>query len=326
MSCTSVHHDSMHAEGAGMSEHPGPGVKVLITGAEGFVGRHFRRHLERTGAEITALDIRSGCDCRTFFRESDERFDLVVHLAAIVGGRATIEGNPIAVATDLSIDAEMFNWVVETRQPRLVYYSSSAAYPVHLQRRPYRLKEADIDLANVRNPDFSYGWAKLTGELLADFARRQSAVETYVFRPFSGYGEDQDLEYPFPSFIKRIVEDDDPFEIWGDGNQVRDFIHVDDVVAASLRAVELGIKGPVNIGWGRPTSFNELAQICFDVAGVKPKRIEHLLGKPVGVDYRCSDNSRLLTFYRPAISLEDGVRMALEHVQARVPSGTIASR
>jgi nucleoside-diphosphate-sugar epimerase len=293
-------------------------VKTLITGADGFAGRHFRKHLEALDAEITAIDIKSGCDCRDFFNESSESFDLVVHLAAIVGGRSTIEGNPIRVATDLSIDAEMFNWAVRTEQPRIIYYSSSAAYPVCLQRQAYRLREADIDIADVRSPDFTYGWAKLTGEVLADYARRQAGIEVYVFRPFSGYGEDQDLAYPFPSFIKRTVEGCDPFEIWGDGNQVRDFIHIDDVVAASLKAVELGIQEPVNLGWGRPTSFNQLAQLCFEGAGVRPKRIRHLLERPVGVDHRCSDNSRMLGFYQPRISLEEGIQLALEHARVRL--------
>jgi nucleoside-diphosphate-sugar epimerase len=199
--------------------------------------------------------------------------------------------------------------------------SEEAALPIRrllTGLRPYRLRESDIDLSDVRNPDFSYGWAKLTGELLADYARRQAGIEVYVFRPFSGYGEDQDLTYPFPSFIKRTVERSDPFEIWGDGNQVRDFIHIDDVVAASLKAVEVGIQEPVNLGWGRPTTFNQLAQICFEVAGVRPKRIRHLVGKPVGVDYRCSDNSRLLTFYQPKISLEHGVQLALHRARLQL--------
>jgi nucleoside-diphosphate-sugar epimerase len=278
----------------------------------GFVGRHFVQYLKNRGHEVVGVDIKDGRDCRDFFRRDRTLYDLVIHLAAIVGGRETIEGNPIGVATDLSIDAEMFNWAVNTGQRRLVYYSSSAAYPVGLQQHPYRLKESDIDLDNVSNPDFSYGWAKLTGELLANYARRQR-IEVFVLRPFSGYGEDQDLTYPFPSFIKRIVDEADPFEIWGDGNQVRDFIHIDDIVNATMKAVELGIQEPVNLGWGRPTSFNELAQICFDVAGVRPKPIRHLVSKPVGVDYRCCDNSKLLSFYQPRISLEEGISRALTY-------------
>jgi nucleoside-diphosphate-sugar epimerase len=291
-------------------------MKVLITGHQGFVGRHFQKLLESEGHEVIGWDIKSGVDCRDMFKKDKTVYDVVIHLAAIVGGRETIEGNPIAVATDLSIDAEMFNWAVNTKQKKIIYYSSSAAYPIKLQETPYKLKESDIDLENVSNPDFSYGWAKLTGELLSSYARQQG-IDVYVFRPFSGFGEDQDLTYPFPSFIKRIADKEDPFTIWGDGNQVRDFIHIDDVVAATWKAVELNIQKPVNLGNGRATSFNELAEICFKVAGVKPRPIKHLIDKPIGVDYRCSDNSFMLTFYKPKIKLEDGIKKALEHYSSK---------
>jgi len=209
-------------------------MNILITGHKGFCGRHFTQFLKEH--EITGVDLKDGQDCRDFFKTSTQKFDLVIHLAAIVGGRETIEGQPLSVATELSIDAEMFNWAVHTKQPRLVYYSSSAAYPIKLQESAYKLKESDIDLENVHNPDFSYGWAKLTGEILAKYARAHG-VAVHVLRPFSGYGEDQDLTYPFPSFIQRIKSNENPFTIWGDGNQVRDFIHIDDIVAATMKVV-----------------------------------------------------------------------------------------
>ena len=94
-------------------------MRILITGHCGFVGRAFRRYFDGARHEIAGIDIKEGNDARDFFKIDDRRFDLVVHLAAIVGGRLTIEGNPISVATDLSIDAEMFNWAVRTGQPRL---------------------------------------------------------------------------------------------------------------------------------------------------------------------------------------------------------------
>jgi nucleoside-diphosphate-sugar epimerase len=289
-------------------------MRILITGHCGFVGRAFGRYFAGADHEIVGVDIKEGNDARDFFRADDRRFDLVIHLAAIVGGRLTIEGNPISVATDLSIDAEMFNWAVRTGQPRVIYYSSSAAYPIELQRpgRSHLLRESDIDLEQVANPDMTYGWAKLTGEMLAEFAERQG-VRTHVFRPFSGYGEDQDLDYPFPSFVKRVVNREDPFDIWGDGTQVRDFIHMDDVVAATMTAVEYDVPGPVNLGWGVPTSFNDLAETMFKVSGWWPADgLRHHTDKPVGVHYRCSDNTKLLSFYEPKISLEDGIARALE--------------
>jgi nucleoside-diphosphate-sugar epimerase len=218
-----------------------------------------------------------------------------------------IEGHPIAVATDLSIDAEFFNWVIGTTQPRVVYFSSSAAYPIAYQNGEHRerLVESDLSLRVIREPDLTYGWAKITGEMLARHVGDRGH-EVYVFRPFSGYGDGQDDAYPFPSFIKRIKEKADPFEIWGDGEQVRDFIHIDDIVGAVVTAVELGIQGPVNLGSGVGTSFNELAKM------VGAKKVRHLLEKPVGVRYRVSDNSRMLKFYTPKVSLAEGIARALK--------------
>ncbi len=284
-------------------------MKILITGDKGFVGRNFTRRLQ--GHEIVGVDIKDGLDCRDFFKTNNEVFDLVIHLAAIVGGRLKIEGDPISVATDLSIDAEMFNWAVRTKQKKIVYFSSSAAYPIEAQRGEYKLKESDIDLNNIKNPDMSYGWAKLTGEFLASFARQQG-IDVYVFRLFSGYGEDQDLDYPFPSFIKRIKEKQDPFDIWGDGKQVRDFVHIDDIFDAVMATVEANYQEPVNIGTGIPTNFIQLAEKCFEVANWTPNKIKLHTDKPVGVMYRCADTEISHGIYKPKITLEEGIKRSYE--------------
>lgn len=284
-------------------------MKILITGHKGFVGRHFWSHFK--GNELLGVDIKDNQDCRDYFKKNDTVFDLVIHCAALVGGRMKIEGDPIAVATDLSIDAEMFNWAVRTKQPRVVYFSSSAAYPIDKQNTgsPYLLAEHEIDLNSIKNPDMTYGWAKLTGEMLAEYARKQG-VGVYVFRPFSGYGEDQDLDYPFPSFIKRIKDKVPEFEIWGDGNQVRDFIHIDDIIEAVMKAVELDIQEPINLGSGVGTSFNELAEMMMEISEHKVP-IVHKLDKPVGVQYRVSGNSKMLEFYQPKVSLKEGIKKSL---------------
>lgn len=315
-------------------------MNVLITGGAGFVGRAYLRYFQSTNphARVDVVDIKAPnnhqfmepgtCihglklgtkrvtyyrdDCRNFFRDTIKKYDLIIHLAAIVGGRATIEGDPLSVASDLAIDSDFFNWCVRTGQKRVIYFSSSAAYPISMQSRLYyqRLPESAIDLDDVSTPDLTYGWAKLTGEFLAQFAEKQG-VRVHVFRPFSGYGEDQDLDYPFPSFINRVQRGDDPFVIWGTGEQVRDFIHIDDITAATMKAVELDVQGPVNLGSGTPTSFRGLAEMMFDVSGWYPKEMTFLADKPEGVFYRCSDNQKMLSFYKPTISLEEGIRRAL---------------
>jgi nucleoside-diphosphate-sugar epimerase len=282
-------------------------MKILITGHKGFVGRNFVKALP--DSDITGIDLKDGNDCRDFFKSNTDQFDLVIHLAAIVGGRATIEGEPLSVATDLSIDAEFFNWVQSTKPKNVVYFSSSAAYPIDLQttHRRNRLTEHDLNLDEVRNPDLTYGWAKLTGEYLAQFVTHSNV---FVFRPFSGYGSDQDADYPFPSFIDRALSKSDPFDIWGDGEQVRDFIHIEDIVQAVLWHVQTGYTGTWNLCSGVPTSFNDLAQMVCDEAGYKPV-FNHIRSAPTGVQYRVGDPYVSHHYYKPQISLREGIRRAL---------------
>jgi nucleoside-diphosphate-sugar epimerase len=293
-------------------------MKILITGSEGFVGRYFKELY--ADHDLTCIDINSNdpvwkMDARFFFATDKTHYDLVIHLAAIVGGRATIEGSPLSVAVDLSIDAEFFQWCMRTKPDKVVYFSSSAAYPIDLQFRDscIKLREDMIDLDNIRNPDLTYGWSKLTGEYEASFLAA-AGIKTLVFRPFSGYGTDQALDYPFPSFIERAKNRNDPFQIWGDGCQVRDFIHIKDVTQAVAKAVDEDITGTYNLCTGRPTSFNQLASLVTAENKIKPQ-IEHLTAAPTGVMYRVGDPKLMLSFYTPKISLEEGIHMALRNVR-----------
>ena len=106
-------------------------MKILTTGHKGFVGRYFmRKYAEH---DIVGVDLKDNFDCRTYFKNTDNSFDLVIHLAAIVGGRMIIEGSPLAVADDLSIDSEFIQWCLKTKPKRVIYFSSSAAYPTQFQ-------------------------------------------------------------------------------------------------------------------------------------------------------------------------------------------------
>ena len=299
-----------------------PAVKTaLITGSGGFVGRHMMAALLHSGYRVQAVDVTwDGIqyepllrDARDFFREDMRRFDVVVHCAAVVGGRATIDGDPLALAVNLELDAALFQWAARARPGRVVYISSSAVYPVMLQGaddgRPLRESAVTLDDPIVGLPDQLYGWSKLTGEVLAGHARN-AGIPVTVVRPFSGYGEDQSPDYPFAAFAARARAREDPFVIWGDGTQVRDWIHVDDITAAILAAVDGGTDGPVNLGTGRPTSMRELARMFCAAAGYQPD-FKVLPDRPSGVAYRVADVTRMHEFYRSAVSLEDGIERAL---------------
>ena len=286
-------------------------MRVLLTGGAGFIGRHLHRGLDERGDDVTTIDLADGQDVLDFFRVDNTRYDLAIHAAAVVGGRASIDGSPLGVATNLALDSWYMRWLTRTGTPRAVYYSSSAAYPVALQGEddPQRLREDDIDPFAPELPDATYGWAKLTGEQLAQYAEA-SGTRMHILRPMSGYGEDQSLDYPFPSFIARAQRRDDPFESWGDGTQTRDWIHVSDVVGATLTAVDQDAVGPYNLGWGRSTSFNELADMVTSAAGYSPE-YKHLRAAPTGVHHRVCDPTRMHDLYQPKVSLEEGIDRAL---------------
>ncbi|MEU1434048.1 NAD-dependent epimerase/dehydratase family protein [Streptomyces sp. NPDC005786] len=290
-------------------------MRVLLTGHRGFIGRHLHAALEARGDYVVGIDLNNGSsvDALDYFRTADAQYDLAIHCAAVVGGRASIDGSPLGVATNLALDAWYCRWLIRTGTPRAVFFSSSAAYPVDLQQPGdiHRLTEDDIDLDLISRPDNTYGIAKVVGEQLAQVAEAEGCC-VHILRPFSGYGEDQDDCYPFPAFIARAKRRDDPFEVWGEGSSTRDWIHVDDVVGATLAAVDQDVTGPVNLGWGRATSFDQLAGYVTSAAGYTP-RIRHLPTAPQGVHHRVSDPTRMLGYYQPRVTLEEGIRRALNN-------------
>jgi len=242
-----------------------------------------------------------------------EKFSDVFHFAAIVGGRLKIDGDPMAVALDLSIDSEFFYWICQHKPLRVLYPSSSAAYPVNLQSTTdaLALKENDIDFKNnLGTPDMTYGWSKLTGEFLAQIAAKHYGVPVTCIRPFSGYGEDQDLSYPVPAIAARAAKKENPFEVWGSGKQGRDFVHIDDVIDCILLGMDKIHDGSAfNIGSGKLTTFLDLIEIFCKFAHYKPA-IKPLLDKPVGVHSRYADMTYVNnTFgWKPKISIEEGMQ------------------
>jgi len=246
-----------------------------------------------------------------------ERFTDVFHFAAIVGGRLKIEGDPMAVALDLSIDAEFFYWACQHKPDRVLYPSSSAAYPISLQSPTgaIALSEPDIDFTrNLGVPDMTYGWSKLTGEFLAQIAAQHYGISVVCIRPFSGYGEDQDLTYPVPAIAARAARKENPFEVWGSGKQGRDFVHIDDVLDLILILMDNVSDGSAyNIGSGKLTSFLGLIGVFSKIAGYSPD-IKPLMDKPVGVHSRYCDMSLVEGKFgwKPKISLEEGMRRVYE--------------
>ena len=327
--------------------------KILITGGAGFVGRRFCKRFLDAGDEVHCVDPvaehTGGIDpanawplfsprdypnfhfykqdCREWFAENRDRdFSYVVHLAAMVGGRAMIENRPLAVADDLSIDAEYWQWAESARPEKTLCFSSSAAYPIKFQRQDdYRLLCEDMIAFDddIGMPDMSYGWAKLTCEYLARLAFEKHGLKSVCYRPFSGYGEDQDDSYPFPSIVKRALANagQPVLKVWGTGDQMRDFIHIEDCVDGALMTMDKIDDGDaLNLSTGVYTSFKQFALTAAEAVGYSPV-VEGMSDQPAGVFARGGDTAKQRQFgFEARISFEEGIRMALESLQGSASS------
>ncbi len=310
-------------------------MRVLVTGSAGFVGRHMMAAFATRGDEVCGIDIAGpdGPDVPPQFRRDaldyframpPDDFDLAVHCAATIGGRAGIDGSPLAVATNAALDAWFFRWLELTGTPRAVYLSSSAAYPVDYQNdyaTVRELSEAYLRPGHVSfgRPDATYGWVKLFGEALSSAARGQGR-RVLVVRPFSGYGPGQSADYPFPALLRRVLESrpGDDVEVWGDPSAARDWIHIDDVVGAVLALLDAGEDGPVNLGTGVATTFRQLVGEMAGAAFGWPheRGIQSVPGRPEGVVWRVADPSALERVYAPRVLLREGVRRAVADARA----------
>lgn len=317
-------------------------MKCWVSGSHGFVGRHFVKRLLDNGHEVHGIDnLSSGLepqqwafkpksllnayydysDVRQWMKEfSADDFDLIIHCAAVVGGRAKIDGDPLAVATNLSIDAEFFNWVVRAKnKPKIIYFSSSAVYPVELQQRDKHCQlSEDFVLpqwqTKIGMPDSTYGWSKLSGEVLAHYAVRDYDADVVIYRPFGGYGEDQSFDYPMPSIIRRVVNNESPIVVWGSGEQLRDFIHISDVVDAVLSTMhKLNPGDALNIGTGMGQSFKQIANIACGILNRNTKIINDV-SKPEGVFARVADPAKLSQMW----NVPDPMRRLVKGIESMI--------
>ncbi len=306
--------------------------RCLVTGGCGFIGRHFTKKMVDLGYNVVIVDNMYSnsallpevwpahlkcscefinCDIIEYLKTNNVLFDVIIHAAAIVGGRYTIENDPLLVSYDITIDNELFRWIEKNPCENLVYFSSSAVYPVTLQTQDHhrKLKLDDVDILNnnISVPDLTYGWSKLTGEFSLHVLSKRVKTAISVYRPFSGYGEDQHDSYPFPSIMRKVLNGEPSIDIWSDA--VRDFVYIDDIVNYVLETCfhDKGLR-ILNIGTGIATSMSELANKISNVAFNKQIKVNVLDDKPKGVYYRVSTENTDYLWH----DLEYGIQKSIE--------------
>ncbi|HSL57246.1 MAG TPA: NAD-dependent epimerase/dehydratase family protein [Acidimicrobiales bacterium] len=307
-------------------------MRVLVTGGGGFLGRHLVRACIADGAEVDVVEVRPvppepGCaswvtaDMTAWLPTVDRRYDLVVHLAARIGGRTGIEHQPFVVASNTGLDAVLFDFAARTRPQRVTYVSSSAVYPIDRQMTldAHPLQECEVELARgvVGSPDLTYGWSKLCGEHMAGLLQDRFGVDVTVYRPFTVFGPGQSDDYPLTAIAQRALERRDPLTVWGTGRQQRDLVFIDDFVDVFRATWAEGDPGrPMNIATGVATSFIDVATCAARIAGYDAT-IEPQLDRPEGVRCRVGSPARIPLRVRPRTTLESGLRELMTWLEAR---------
>ena len=322
-------------------------VRVLVTGAGGFIGHHLTRNLVERGYWVRGVDVKRPeyqetaahefllLDLRRWENtlQATHDVDEVYHLAANMGGIGFIETHKAEIVRDSglinlhTIEAARLNGA-----KRFLFTSSACVYPGYLQGSPdvTPLKEED---AYPADPEDGYGWEKLFMERQCRHYQEDYGLETRVVRFHNIFGElgtyDGGREKSPAAICRKVAlaRDGDTIEVWGDGLQTRSYCHVDDCVEGIYRLMRSDHRQPLNLGQDRMVTINELVDIVARIAGKSIDK-RHDLSKPQGVRGRNSDNTRLrdVLGWEPRVSLEEGLARTYAWIHAELDkAGRIGS-
>lgn len=314
---------------------------ALVTGAGGFIGSHLVKRLKGQGYWVRGVDLKlpefseTAADdfvvgdlrdptlCATLF---DRRFDEVYQLAADMGGAGFVftgDNDAAIMHNSALINLNILEEVRRNPVGRIFYSSSACIYPERNQMDPLEPVTAESS-AYPAAPDSEYGWEKLFSERLYFAYARNYDISVRVARFHNIFGEEgtwQGGREKAPAAICRKVAeatDGGEIEIWGDGEQTRSFLHVEECLEGIRRLMESDFEGPFNIGSDELISINDFTKLVIGLSG-KTLTIKHIPG-PLGVRGRNSDNTliREQLGWAPSKPLLTGVERTYTWVQQQV--------
>lgn len=307
--------------------------KILITGAS-FIGVHLLEKLIKfnpKSIKIVNLSNKHKNNLKNYLKYIDfqpldlrdiknsqkatKNIDIVFHLACAHGGRGYVELKQYETATNFLLDGSIFKACLENNVEKIFYASSGCVYPLYLQKNynnKVYLKESD-----VRSPydaDNIYGWAKLMGEFVLKEYYKSYGLKSAIGRLFTVYGPYASETHAVMANIAKALIKQDPFEVWGDGNQIRNWTYVEDIVDGILKlTAKIDDATPINLGTKEKITVKEMISLIFKYTDFQPKKIIFNKKMPVGPKNRVADNSlaKKILNWQPKYSFEQGLKKTI---------------
>src|SRR2546426_2990663 len=312
------------------------GRPVLVTGGASFIGSHLVDGLVERGASVRIVDdlssgqleniqahvdagriefIRGDLKVNGLARKVVDGMSVVFHLAADHGGRGYVELHQSACALNMMLDQLVFDAAAHARVDKVVFASSGCVYPNGLQTDPSQTVYLTEDSVGPPfDADNMYGWAKLMGEMTLRAYCQDRGLGAASCRYFTVYGTRGHENHAVIAMIARAFLKQDPFDVWGNGEQIRNWTHVSDIVAGTILAADRIDDGTaVNLGTMERTRVIDAAREVLAYTG-HTAEIRLLLDKPVGPMNRVADNAlaaRLLD-WRPKVKFVDGLHRTID--------------
>ena len=308
----------------------------MVTGGASFIGSNLVDALLSRGARVRVVDDLSSGKLENIeehiktghisFIEADLRepgvtraamkdIQVVFHLAADHGGRGYVDLHQAGPASNLFLDGLVFWEAVNTGVEKVVYASSGCVYPNYMQTDPAKeiyLKEEDVKPPH--DADNMYGWAKLMAELTLQAYHREYKLGAASCRYFTVYGPGGVENHAVIAMIARAFVGQNPFEIWGDGQQIRNWTYVDDIVSGTILAAETIHDGTaMNLGTMERVRVIDAARLTLEYAG-RHADFKFLHDMPTGPANRVADNSlaKKLLGWEPKVMFREGLRRTMD--------------
>jgi len=313
-------------------------AKVLVAGGTGFVGVNLINKLLSLGVNVRATvhrkkpiisderieyvkcDLTSMEDCKKVVAG----MDYVFMCAANTSGAAVMQATPlIHVTPNIVMNSQMLEAAYFAKVKKFIYLSSTTVYPPS-DNRP--VKEEELLDGDPYETYFAVGWMKRYTEILCQLysQKLKNPMTTVILRPSNMYGPYDDFEFEtshvIPALIRKVIERHKPLEVWGTGDDIRDWIYIDDLVDAIILATQkIETYDPLNIGLGKGYSIKQALQIMCEVDGYTDAEIKYNPSKPSMIPIRLIDTSKAekILGFKAKTGLREGIAKTIEWYKNR---------